>query len=390
MQKSVLFLLNHAGSGGTERYVLSLAENMAEEGFDIHFAYNEQGPLADKMTEIGSHVFHIKLSSRFDLQAANKLFDYCTKNNISVVHTMFLREHYISVLASLLGNKAVLFATVHMMLKPAKKPLIWLDRAVFRKMDTVIAVCAKLASQLESVYGLKSNKLSVVHNGVKIAKENSALSKHSMKEYPKNSIDYVRAHTRKELGITNEDVVFITVGRFSEEKGQLFLIKAISELSRQKSAEYRRARFIIAGDGDLFKAAQDMIKLEGIKESVILTGFRNDIAQLLSAADVYISPSRTEAFSMAILEGMSAGLPIIATDVGGTSEAVNNAWKNGILIEYADTAALVDACSLLISQSKLRAEMAQNALNAVTGYFTVEHMAKKTLKLYMRQLESPL
>ena len=96
-----------------------------------------------------------------------------------------------------------------------------------------------------------------------------------------------------------------------------------------------KVRFVLAGDGPMLPGFEQKLRQEGLTEVIRPVGYRQDLPALLRAADVYVSPSRTEAMSLSILEAMAAGLPVVATGrVGGTPELIRPEWGNGLLVPF--------------------------------------------------------
>ena len=217
----VLFVLNHAGAGGTERYVETLVAGLVPHAMSAMLVYHETGPLVKRLEARGVPCTLVRMGSRFDLRAARELARVAKTFRADVVHAMFLREHYLLWLARLFGLRARRMGTVHLMLdKVAKPPLRWLDRAVFHGMDTIVAVCDLLATQIRTAYGLGPDKVVSVPNGI------------VSEDMPKEQATADRTRLRTELGIPEDTVLFLTAGRFSEEKGYGFLLDAIRLLKK--------------------------------------------------------------------------------------------------------------------------------------------------------------
>jgi glycosyltransferase involved in cell wall biosynthesis len=369
----VLYLMNHAGQGGTERYVETLIDRLGGSKIIPYFAWNEEGPLLGRLKSRDIPVFHIVMKHRFDMRAAKQLAALCRENHIDIVHTQFLREHYISFLSKIFKNKAALVASAHLMLdSPAKPPILWLDKMVYRAFSAVIAVCRRLMVQIKQAYGLTDNHLFTIHNGIdlEIAAERE------------KSADVSRLETRESLGLSRQDVVFITVGRFSEEKGLVFLLESIREWRNIFITEECSVRFLIVGDGPQMSEIRDLCVSLDLQEVVVFAGYRKDVAALLTASDVYISPSRTEALSLSILEAMACGLPIIATDVGGTQEMVNAEFENGQLVAYNDRKDLARKIDLFHNNEDLRLQVGSKAKDVVKTFFPLEKTVEETYTLY--------
>ena len=151
-------------------------------------------------------------------------------------------------------------------------------------------------------------------------------------------------------------------------------------LFRSRTAQ--KERFLFAGDGPLLPEIREQLDKQVLADGIILAGYRRDLPALLHAADVYVSPSRTEALSLSILEAMDAGLPVIATAVGGTPELIRAEWGNGRLVAYGDVGALGDAIATLASDADLCREMGNRGKELLRAQFTLDAMLRQTAALY--------
>ena len=386
----VLFLLNHAGRGGTERYVEILVERLVPARIEAVLAYNEDGPLRERLEARGVECIHLPMASRFDRTAARSLAACCRDKRIDVVHAMFLREHYIAWLARFHGCRAARMATVHLMLdRPAKPPMIWLDRAVYRSMAKVVTVCDRLGMQMKAAYGLDGGKLLTVHNGIvpdpvmpgpfSPASGDDGSAAERFADARRTAVQADRDAVRAEFGIAPEAVLFLSAGRFTEEKGMGFLIDAIRAWP---GGCPRDVRFLLAGDGALRAGIERAVREAGLADAVRFAGHRTDLPRLLRAADAYVSPSRSEALSLSVLEAMDAGLPVLATDVGGTPELVSPEGGNGMLVAYGDITACASGLARLAAEAGLRAAMGERGNRLARTRFTLDAMVERTAALY--------
>jgi len=362
----ILYLINHAGKGGTERYVDSLARKLNGSGAEVFFAYNEEGPLADRMREMGIPVFRLEMKSRFDLKAALALAGLCRKLNIDIVHTQFLREFYIALISRLFGSRVYVVNTCHMTHAghPADKIL---NKLLSFNNTRTIAV-SHAAERFLVEQGMRPQHIGVIHNGV--------------------DVDYyteeVSSGIREELGISSDSLVVVSIARFSPEKGHSFLIRAIARLLQTHGTVLsgRKPVFLLVGDGETLEECKNLASELGISDHIIFAGFRSDVRNILKGSDIYICHSRYEAFGISILEAMACSLPVITTDVGGTGEIVNDENKCGIRVEYGDEEGMANAMRLLFESSRLREEYGRNGLEAVRKDFSINAMIEKTRQVY--------
>jgi glycosyltransferase involved in cell wall biosynthesis len=151
---------------------------------------------------------------------------------------------------------------------------------------------------------------------------------------------YDRARERSELGLSRDERLLCTVGRLERSKGHRFLLQALAELrSRERGL---RVRLVLIGAGPEESALRRLAESLDLTDRVALLGVRDDVAEIVAASDLFVLPSLNEGLSQAVLEAMTLGTPIVATDVGGTSDVVESG-RTGWCVPPAQPVALADA-----------------------------------------------
>lgn len=357
----VLYLINHAGGGGSEQYVLTLIDKLSKQGVECCFAYNEFGLLAERLAQKNICTFQFKMKNLFDIKAAKTLARICKKNNIDVIHAQYPRENYIALLSKLFYRKTKVVFTNHIILEDVGFVRKVLNKMITRFNDSIICVCNH-GKKLLSHNGYPHKKIQVIYNGVDTG---------NIKE---PDIDL-----RQTLGIDPNAFVICTAARFTHEKGIDFLIDSAKELEGMTS---NKVAFLIAGDGELFPQIKRRIKDKNLESKVHLLGYRSDLYNVYAASDLFVCPSRTEALSFALLEAMSYGLPLVATDVGGNSDVINENSNCGLLVTPGNTLALSSAIMQLYEDKPLYENYKQGALACVKDKFSLDITARKTLDIY--------
>ena len=359
----VLYLLNYAGKAGTEKYVQSLVEKLNGKHIKAFMAYNDGNMLIDTMNSMGVETYKISLHNPFDFVAAWKLAKLCKKNNIDLVHTQYLRENYIAIISRLFNPKVKVLWTNHYVL--------WNNSVVraFNRIFTlfqagIIAVCTKGKEMLIENKNSKE-KINLIFNGVDVSYWSSSSN----------------STIREELKIDGNIFVVLCAARFVDEKGHDFLIKALAEL---KTIAKRPFICLLAGDGPLQDSIKKQVTELGLEDNIIFTGFRSDIKNLCGGSDIFINSSKTEALSIAAIEALATGLPIIATNVGGNIDVVSLENDCGILVEYGDCTRLANAINSVMEDSSLQERFRRNALITVESKFNVDKMVADTYNLYMK------
>jgi len=198
------------------------------------------------------------------------------------------------------------------------------------------------AAQKE-VFSFNRIKVNIIHNGISIKK----------KHIPDNKTVFPKK------------IIFGVLSRVEANKGLEWLIKVFIEKFNSNKVELR-----IAGDGPHMGKLKEMLDSSNVK-NIVLKGFVHDVDQFLEELDVFVLPSKFESFPLSILEAMSVGLPIIATDSGGVSEMVKTNY-NGFLIKYNDDYSLSNAIETLLTNAEARLTFGMNSMNLVQDKFDIE------------------
>lgn len=186
-----------------------------------------------------------------------------------------------------------------------------------------------------------------------------------------NPVDYVsfsKVEKKK-----HENTVYVNVARFDEVKNQIFLIKAFAKAYKKNP----QIRLVLAGDGKLIEEAQQLSKLLRIDNAVRFLGNVDNVPELFSVCDVFVLPSLTEGLPVSMLEAEAAGLPVIASRIGGIPDIFNN---NGYLIEVNDEDALIDSI-LALSNFEIRIEKGKKSREIAIKY-SADKVARKYESLY--------
>lgn len=358
----VLYLLNHAGKAGTETYVRSLAEKLHDRYIKAYFAYNEEGLLVEWLTSMGIETLRLPMKHRLDIKAAWQLSRICRKLDIDIIHTQYQRENYIALMSRIFNPKVRVIYTSHFVIREA---FLWrmLNRLLIPLESYIVAVCNPGKKMLIS-NGYRGDKINVIFNGVDL----SMVGDSGLTTF------------RSELDIDKDVCVLLCMSRFAYDKGHKFLINAIAEL---KKITTKKFKLVLGNNGPLLEEIKKQVKDMGLENDVIFIGFREDKYNLLFGSDIYINSSRHEALSFAIVEALSAGLPVIATDMGGNSDIINEKTKCGILVKYDDPKGMAEAINRLMEDRQLREELGRNALRAVNEIFNLDKMVMETYNLYM-------
>jgi glycosyltransferase involved in cell wall biosynthesis len=191
-----------------------------------------------------------------------------------------------------------------------------------------------------------------------------------------------RACIRAELNLQPDDIVVGSVGRLHRQKNYSFLIK----LAQTLCTVFEKVYFVIVGEGEERQALDLMVAELGLRERVLLIGFRSDIPRLLQAFDIFVLPSLYEGLPRAVMEAMSVGLPCVVTDVGGNAEAVIHG-ETGFVWPVGDFASFASSLENLLRNPSLRNAMGLAGRARAQKVFSANRMAQQYEYLYMSLLE---
>jgi len=238
-----------------------------------------------------------------------------------------------------------------------------LDRVAARYTDRIICLTQHEIQQcLDAGIG-RRHQYGFVYNGVDLA------------AYGARKRD--RSAARVALGLADDDRVCVTVGRLVPVKGHRFLLEAVA----RAQAAVPGLKLLCAGEGPEDKELLRLADRLGLGQHIRFLGFRNDIAEILSACDVFVLPSLNEGLGLVLLEAMASGLPIVATRVGGVPEVVHEK-VTGLLVPPRAAGALCDAVVSLFQRPEQMAQMGAKALARVQERFSIEAAVDKLERIY--------
>jgi glycosyltransferase involved in cell wall biosynthesis len=198
---------------------------------------------------------------------------------------------------------------------------------------------------------------------------------------PAPATSATRAEVRRELGLADDDVVAVMVARLAPLKGHDVLLRALARIAPDQP----RLRVVLVGDGPLAGELTALAEELGITDRVVFTGLRRDVPRVLQGADMAVLPSLHEAVPISIIEEMAAGLPIVATDVGGLPDTVSDG-EEGVIVPPSDVEALAAALARLGVDDELRRTMGKRGRQRAES----EHSIENTTRAYERMIEAVL
>ena len=250
----------------------------------------------------------------------------------------------------------------------------WFLRIFEEKMQErsrkLIAVSDFTRRELKQYYGIRDDKIRVIHNGVDTAKFQPTTDKRKIKQ---------------DLGFNPYDIAIVSVGRLYARKGLFTLIESIPTVIRK----FPNAKFIISGKGQSneMRKLVSHAQLLGVQENMVFTGYFPDakLPKLYQSADIFAFSTFYEHHPFAVLEALSTGLPVVTTRVGGIPETITDG-KNGFMCEPFNSTQFSDRILYLLEHPKVAAEMAVSARETILQRFDWRIVVKKAIAIYKEVL----
>lgn len=302
---------------------------------------------------------------RFDRSVIAKLKALVDERNPDIVQTHNVKSGFLVRLSGLHRSRTWLafqhgYTTTNWKIKLYNQ----LDRWSLRAADRVITVCRAFAPALVS-NGVHPDRIRVVHNSV--IPPDSVVSEQDRQEF------------RARWGIAAGELVMLTIGRFSKEKGHADLLDALYRLQNRGSGG--AWKLILVGAGPEQTRLEELVRSRGLAERVVFAGFHPQVQPFYSIADIFVLPSHSEGSSNVLLEAMAARVPVVATDAGGTPEIVHSG-ESALLVPSRDTAALAAALEQVLTDAELRRRLSEAACTRVRAAFCPEKYRQTLLAVY--------
>jgi L-malate glycosyltransferase len=348
--------------GGGERHVVDLCRGLQERGHDVFASLR---PTADWIRRLDflppDNLFKVSIRNSFGVLSAIRIADFVRENKIDIIHAHVARDYIPASIASMSARNAKLVITRHVMF-----PLKPFNRFALKNVERAIAVSDAVLPELVKIFS--AEKVCVIPNGTYIPPDDRDAGRKMRKEF------------REQYSLPQDAPVIGTLGELKALKGQHDLILAAAAVAKEIPA----CRFVVVGRDNTDRGEyRDQLKREaaelGIADKFVWLEWLEDTAPFHSAIDVFVSPSHSESFGLAILEAMAYGKPIVATETDGARHLIANC---GCLVPIGDPAALASALIRVVRDPELCADHGAKARSVAETDFSLDRMIAQTESLY--------
>jgi L-malate glycosyltransferase len=371
----VLQLIGSFHQGGSERQAVQLTQLLFADGeFEVFAAtLNREGVLLDELEKLGfTDIPEFKLTSFFNthfLRQVKKCAAFIRENNIEIVHTHDFYTNVFGMAAASLASVKLKIASKRETEGMRSKAQKIVEKIAFSRANKIVVNAEAVKNYLLGE-GISANKISVIYNGLDLERLTPQETN--------------RTKICDDLGLPNDEKVkFITLVanlRHTVKNQPMFLRAAQKVL-----AKHSDSHFVLAGEGELRESLENLAGALKISQNVHFIGRCTKVPELLSVSYACALTSFNEGFSNSILEYMAASKPVVATKVGGASEAIIED-ETGYLVESDDDNSLAEKLIWLLENPMQAGEMGKKGRAIVEAKFSCAAQLEKTKSLYRRNV----
>jgi glycosyltransferase involved in cell wall biosynthesis len=352
----IFLMIDSLQTGGSERQFAAIATSLNPALFRVHLGCIQQrGPFLDGLGEVPQFRLGGSLYGIQSLRTRYRLARHLHQHDIAIAHAFDFYTNITLIPAARLARIPVVLGSQRQLGDLLSRVQFRAQLAAFRWCDRVVCNSHAAARPLLE-HGLAASKIAVIGNGL-----------------PRECFAETPPALPRQSDLLRVGMIARMNARY---KNHHAFLRAASRLH----GKFPKLEFVLVGDGPLRPEIERQTEELGLRDQVIFLGDRRDIPALLASMDISVVPSESESLSNVALESMAAGVPVIATNVGGNPELVSE--ERGLLVPPNDDASLASALERLLSDGSMRAELGAKARQFVKVNFTLEHIQASYEALY--------
>jgi glycosyltransferase involved in cell wall biosynthesis len=349
------------GWGGQENRSLRESAELIRRGHRAIIMCQRGSGLAREAATAGIPSLLVDMKSSADPRAILFAREAVRREKVDIINTHSSRDSWIASLgARFSGRRHAVVRTRHLAIGLRKS-------LTYTFLPNMIVAVSEYVRRLFLEKGIEPDKVVTIASGIDMARFDPSRCDGRM--------------VRRELNIGPSEPVVVMVAILRHDKGHYYFVHAAAEVLKNIPA----AKFLIVGDGPQKDNIRRYIRELGLGRSVLMTGLRKDIPDVLAASSLYVIPSLREGMGQSTMEAMAMGLPVIASNVGGLPELVKDG-ETGLLVPPADMTALAGAMKRLLEDQKRASVLAERGKDYVRNTYAIGRTVDRTLDLYLELL----
>ncbi|MBU1118700.1 FkbM family methyltransferase [Patescibacteria group bacterium] len=365
-KKRVFVVVPFLICGGAETLLYNFASKLKNEvDFTFISVIKSKNEWEDRFKGISSRVYHLPKLFESKNVCDDFLLNYIQTRNIDVLH--FFHCGYFYDILPIIGRKFSSLKIVVTLFNSYVDHFV--DATKYHENVSMYTSDNQATISTFKKLGVSEEKLQLLPNAID-----------PFETYNPATID--RENERKKIGVKENEIAVFFIGRLSEEKNPDVFLK----IARQVVAKKKNVKFFVVGDGNMKKEIMRMIKRIG-SANITYLGYRSDIPNLLTAADIFVLPSRIEGFPSSMLEAMATENCVIASDVGAVGDVIEDG-KTGFVVNKKDYRRFVERILQLVDSRETIVNMGRKAREVVVQNYTTEKLANNYRKLYSNEESS--
>ena len=360
----VLHLITSFEIGGTERQAVELLKRLDGERYDIRLAVlRNDGPLYKEIESLFPNVPEFPLTSFYDANAVKqlrRLRQLLLREKINILHAHDFYSSFIGAAAARLSGVRVIASQRHLKLSDRAAHRLG-TRLIHRLAHRILVNSLAIRDYVVANDRAPVHKIDVVRNGV----------------VPVTQSVSHRGQLCRELGIAADTTLIGMVARLQPVKGHRFFIDAAAKILKSRGDVH----FVLVGDGPLKSEIEQQVRRLGLAGHAHFLGDRRDAPHLIAAFDLLVLASLHEGLPNAVMEAMAAGVPVVATPVGGTKELIIDS-ETGYFAAPGDSAALANRILFALGDQEHRSTIIRSARRRISIEYGIERMVQSVEALY--------
>ena len=359
----VLRIVIGLNQGGVQQAVLNLARNLDRSKFNLIVCAIENGGLiGNEIIDSGTNVIVLGFK-RQPIKTILALIKIIKANRIDIVHASSYHPSLYGRIAAIVSRAPVIISYEHVIFEHFRPVRAFLNKCLNHFTHGYTAVSRAVSDQVIKWYGYSKSKVYVLYNGV---------------DTTKFSLKSSAATAKNMLGLNPKTLVISMICRLDLSKGHKYFFEAITRLQGKHNLQ-----FIVVGSGPDEAAIIALAKAYGLEKSIRFLGIRRDINVCMNATDIFCFPTLQEGFSNVLLEAMSSGCAIVASDFSSNIEVLRHK-KNGLIVEMRNAEQLSKAIQQYIDSPGLRKKMGFEARTTIEKSFSVDMYSKRSEYIYLK------